>query len=558
MKIKNVSWKNFGSYGNSLQRVQFDEAQGNFYIVLGGNGAGKSTISDVIKFSLYGKVDGKKLKDLPNRFNGGAYVKVEIEKNSSLTAVIERGIAPSILRLWVNGVEYDQAGKKNIQEFIEEEILGIPYYVFNNMVSLSINDFKSFISMGAADKRMIIDRLFGLEIIGAVRWKVKYYLKSIKDSVDGIEKEISIIERGIASSVKELESLTERLKSSAEEKKKEIKQKIEKLNTFLVEGRKRLTDVSSKEKSVKIQISEITEVASTHKAQIKICEEKISLYKKGKCPTCESDLTTDFHKSILQEYINKSKESLDAINEILVNLKDLKNREEKIRTAFNDLNGKIINAESQVRSLNIDIERLSSVSVTDEQTDSLNNIINESNTKKTDALKKKDNEEKKINFYKIIDEIFGDKGVKLSAIKKILPVLNLEIKKVLLDLSMDYKVMFNQEFEAEIQHLGFKVSVEQLSTGERKKIDFAALIALIRLMKLKFAGLNLIFLDEIFSSIDSDSIYHVIKVLHKTCRELNLNVFVINHSPLPTELFDYSIEVGKKNGFSNITLTKNV
>jgi DNA repair exonuclease SbcCD ATPase subunit len=121
---------------------------------------------------------------------------------------------------------------------------------------------------------------------------------------------------------------------------------------------------------------------------------------------------------------------------------------------------------------------------------------------------------------------------------------------------MDYRVTFNEEFDVDIQHLGFKISPEQLSTGERKKIDFATLIALIRLMKIRFAGLNLTFLDEIFSSIDADGIYHILKVLHKTCRELNLNIFVINHSQLPTEIFDYKLEIEKNNGFSHLMVEK--
>ena len=177
MKIKSIEWKNFGSYGNTNQKIEFDSAQGNFYLIVGGNGAGKSTISDVIKFGLYGRVDSKKLRELPNRFNNNLLAKIVIEKNPTTIATIERGIAPNHFKLFINGIEYDQAGKKNIQEYLEEEILGIPYYVFNNMVSLSINDFKSFISMGAHDKRMIIDRLFGLEILGHIKWKIKYKLK---------------------------------------------------------------------------------------------------------------------------------------------------------------------------------------------------------------------------------------------------------------------------------------------------------------------------------------------------------------------------------------------
>lgn len=556
MKIKKIEWKNFGSYGNNNQRISFDENQGNFYLVLGGNGAGKSTMSDVIKFGLYGKVDNKKLRDLPNRFNNSLSVRIEVEKNPGTVAVIERGIAPNFFRLYVNGAEYDQAGKKNMQEFLEEEILGVPYYVFNNMVSLSINDFKSFINMGVHDKRMIIDRLFGLEVLGAIKWKVRYQIKAMKEQIDMIDTEISVIERNVASSSQELENLNEKLKTASEEKKKDITDKIQKLNEFIQAANGKLQDIINKDTEVNQMTREWQEVISGHKTEVHVCTEKIRLYENGKCPTCEADLTTDHHKTMLQDYIKRDKESRDAIQEISSKIEDLKTRRERINQAYTELNNKKTSASTQVSSFSGELSKLNESNSTDDQTQSLQNIIADNEEKKTDAIQRKTVEEKKANFYKIIEDIFGDKGVKISALKRILPVLNTEIRRVLIDLNMDYRVTFNEEFEVDIQHLGFKVSAEQLSTGERKKVDFAALIALIRLMKTKFAGLNLIYLDEIFSSIDSDGIYHILKVLHKTCRELNLNIFVINHSQLPTEIFDYRAEITKNNGFSNLVIEK--
>ena len=556
MKIKKIEWKNFGSYGNNNQRISFDENQGNFYLVLGGNGAGKSTMSDVIKFGLYGKVDNKKLRDLPNRFNGALSVRIEVEKNPNTIAVIERGIAPNFFRLYVNGAEYDQAGKKNMQEFLEEEILGVPYYVFNNMVSLSINDFKSFINMGVHDKRMIIDRLFGLEVLGAIKWKVRYQIKAMKEQIDMIDTEISVIERNVASSAQELENLNEKLKTASEEKKKDIAEKIQKLNEFIQNANTKLNEILNKDTEVNQMMKEWQDVISGHKTEVHVCTEKIRLFENGKCPTCEADLTTDHHKSMLQDYIKRDKESRDAINEINNKIDELKQRRSKINQAYTELNNKKTSASTQISSFSSELFKLNESSNTDDQTQSLKNIIDDNQEKKTDAIHRKTLEEKKANFYKIIEDIFGDKGVKISALKRILPVLNTEIRRVLIDLNMDYRVTFNEEFEVDIQHLGFKVSAEQLSTGERKKVDFAALIALIRLMKTKFAGLNLIYLDEIFSSIDSDGIYHILKVLHKTCRELNLNIFVINHSQLPTEIFDYRAEITKNNGFSNLIVEK--
>jgi DNA repair exonuclease SbcCD ATPase subunit len=515
-----------------------------------------STLSDVIKFGLYGKVDGKKLKELPNRFNNALYVKIEVEKNSSTHVVIERGIAPSIFKVYVNGIEYDQAGKKNVQDFLEDEILGVPYYVFNNMVSLSINDFKSFISMGVHDKRMIIDRLFGLEVLGSIKWKVKYQIKTMKEQIDLIDTEISVIERNITASVNELELLNQKIKEASEEKKTILLEKIQKLNEFIKNADENLKQIKEKNNDVEATLKEWENIINGHKTEIHICTEKIRLYENGKCPTCESDLTTEHHKFLLHEYIKRDESSRKIIEETREKIKELSERKEKIKSAYSELNNKKINASSQLYSYTNEINLLKENHAVDEQTQSLKNIINDNSNKKNEAIQRKTVDEKKANFYKIIEDIFGDKGVKVSALKRILPVLNVEIKKVLNDLNMDYRVSFNEEFDVDIQHLGFKVSAEQLSTGERKKVDFAVLIALIRLMKTKFAGLNLIYLDEIFSSIDSDGIYHILKVLHKTCRELNLNIFVINHSQLPTEIFDYKVDIIKNNGFSNLNIEK--
>jgi len=556
MKIKSIQWRNFGSYGNKEQKIEFDSLQGNFYLVLGSNGAGKSTASDVIKFGLYGRVDNKKLRDIPNRFNGNMMVKIVVEKNPNTIATIERGLAPNFFKLSINGVEYDQAGKKNVQEYIEDEILGIPFYVFNNMVSLSINDFKSFISMGAHDKRMIIDRLFGLEIIGAIRWKVKYKIKMLKEYIDNISTEISVLERSIQTSYQELENLNEKLKLQGEEKKRDLEAKIAQYEDFIKKADAKILEIRDKEKELQSTMETLSHKMTEYKSEHKTCNNKIDLYEKGKCPECESDLTTEHHKSILDDFLHRNEEAQNMIKDVNTKMLELKARIQKVKEFYQEASAKRANAAAHIQNYKRELAKLNNENFDDAQTQSLENLIQDGKEKKESATQKKSAEEKKGNFFRIVEDIFGDKGVKLSALKRIVPLLNAEIRKVMADLNMDYRVTFNEEFDVDIQHLGFKVSPEQLSTGERKKVDFAALIALIRLMKIRFAGLNLTFLDEIFSSCDSDSVFHIVKILHKTCRELNLNIFVINHSQLPTEIFDYIIEVTKNNGFSSMNMKK--
>jgi exonuclease SbcC len=556
MKIRSVSFKNFASYGNRWQTIEFDEQQGNFYIVLGDNGAGKSSLSDAIKFGLYGRLDNKKLAHIANRFNKHAHVKIELEKNGLEQITIERGVAPNFFKLSVNGVEYQQAGKKNVQSFLEDEILGIPYYIFNNMISLSINDFKSFMDMGPSDKRNIIDRIFGLELITHMRSKVKNKIREIKDAVDELTTEINVLIRTIDNSTLELELLNTKLNESAEEKKEHLIEKIEKLELYIQNAEAHLEKLSGAESELKDAIDALNQNQTSINYETKARDGKIKLLQKGQCPTCETNLDTDYHKELLQNYLEKNEEVKEELADITTQLNELGEKRKKLLESKKEIEGKTAAANFQISNSNKELKQLSESNGNDEQTVALRNIIENSTSGKNDAIQKKDNETKRINFYGLVDEIFGDRGIKLIAIKKILPLLNSEIKKVLTALGLEYRVTFNEEFAVDIKHLGYEIAVEQLSTGERKKMDFAVLIALMRIMKMRFSGINLFFLDEIFSSIDMNGIYHILNVLHKTCRELKLNIFVINHSPLPTEIFDYRVVVQKNNGFSNLDVEK--
>jgi ABC-type Mn2+/Zn2+ transport system ATPase subunit len=89
-----------------------------------------------------------------------------------------------------------------------------------------------------------------------------------------------------------------------------------------------------------------------------------------------------------------------------------------------------------------------------------------------------------------------------------------------------------------------------------KKVDFVVLIAIMKLMKMKFSNINLLFLDELFSSVDPDGVYSILKILKQACKELGLNIFVINHAPMPHEIFDWKIDIAKSNNFSSLLIDK--
>lgn len=555
MRIISVSFKNFASYGNKLQQIDFSKNDGMFYLVTGENGSGKSTISDVIKFGIYGKLGNKRLRDIPNRFNQQTYVKVILEAKGS-RIVIERGISPNFLKLWVNGNEYDQAGKKNAEDYIVDEIIGLPFYVFNNIVSLSINDFKSFLNMSPHDKRMIIDKIFSLEIINNVKWLVKSEIKRLRDLSISYSKQIETIEQSIENSQKELDILKNKIETDAKKKRTSILASIEEYNSKMNEVKQKLTSVDEKMNQTTTKLDNLRELLEKNNSAKLRIDEKKSLYENQKCPMCESDLTTDFHKSMLDEVIEKEGRVKENIEKLTSAIESIKETQTKIRKAKSSYNSKKIEFSTIITNYKEQLSKLDSSDKNSQETAVITKIINEATDRRKKYIRQQDQCENKMNFYKLIEDIFGDNGVKQLAITKIMPALNSEIRQVLAELRMDYKVTFNKNFDAIITHLGHEVAIQQLSTGERKKIDFAALIAIIRLMKIKYPTMNIIFLDEIFASIDSDGIHHILKILQDISKNMNINIFVVNHAPLPAEIFDYRISISKPNNFSNIEVEK--
>jgi DNA repair exonuclease SbcCD ATPase subunit len=158
------------------------------------------------------------------------------------------------------------------------------------------------------------------------------------------------------------------------------------------------------------------------------------------------------------------------------------------------------------------------------------------------------------SFLDTVESVLGDDGVKNLAMKTILPSLNQNISNMSKQMHLPYSVKFNDKFDCVINALGEEINPRSMSTGERKKADFIIIIALLKLLKIRYPSLNILFLDEIFSSVDSAGVYEIIKILNDVSKENNLNTWVINHTELPTELFDKKVEAVKEGGFSKLLI----
>lgn len=554
MRIKKVEWKNFSSYGNRKQVLEFPDDSGLFQII-GENGSGKSSISQVITFGFYGKVDGKKLGDIPNRINGNAWVRITFESNGTEIA-IERGLEPNLFDLYIDGMKYDQAGQRSVQEYLSEDILGIPFYVFNNTISLSINDFKSFIKMSVQDKRAIVDKIFGFHILNQMRDALKEEQKRIKENLDSLSGQIISIQKSIDKSNSEMDSLLLKIQEESRDQLDTLNESLEAFKKLQEHHGKKIDEFKKIEEDFKNSLVQGNYSLIEARNKFKDVSRRLSLYESDKCPTCESPLDTDFHNSLkvgLSDEHEKTKNSVNDLEEAYASLKEQEYEISKTKNDLKDKSNKIANKIFQISS---EISSLSSSDKKDLQMDSLKNIIGslekESETLNSENFKTQE----KSNWVRTLDDILGEKGVKQMAIRTILPSLNSEILDLLAQMHLDYQVVFDEEFKATIYHMGIEIPVQTLSTGEMKKVDFVVLIAIMKLMKMKFSSINLLFLDELFSSVDPDGIHSILKILKKITKDLGLNIFVINHAPMPHEIFDWKLEVTKTNNFSSILIDK--
>ena len=553
MKIKKVEWKNFASYGNRKQEIEFGETS-HLYQIIGDNGAGKSTISQVITFCLYGKIEGKKLKDIPNRINGNTWTRVTLD-HFGTEVIVERGLDPSFFRIFIDGVEYDQAGIKNVQDYLVDNILGIPYYVFNNTILLSINDFKSFIKMSPQDKRAIIDKIFGFHILNQMREVLKAEIKKLKESSDFLGGKINSLEMSLNSSLKEMEQLTTKIEEQSQNKIQELEKTLSTFEELQRVHGDKVLDLKEKEETLKNRLYSTNQSLFDSRSKVKELIRKLGLYESDKCPTCESSLNTEFHQSMKEELqiekqkLEKSITEADNEYQKMITLKD------SLDVNKNEILEKGMKIRARIESILKEIGDLKKEDV-NLQTQSLQRILQTLENDKNTLTVEKYQKEEKQSWFKSLDEILSERGVKQMAIRTILPSLNSEIVELLKKMNLGYQVIFDEEFSANIYHMGMEISSQTLSTGEMKKIDFVVLISIMKLMKMKFSNINLLFLDELFSSVDQEGVYQITSILKDSSRELGLNIFVINHAPMPHEIFDYKIEITKANNFSSILLDK--
>ena len=552
MRIKSIEWKNFNGYGNVPSKIDFTK-DGQLYLLVGQNGAGKSTIAEVLTYALYGKVECKRLGDLANRINRGMEVVLNMScKGKDIT--IKRGITPNYFELFINDEPYDQAGNKNVQDYMETELLDIPYQVFKNIIMLSVNDFKSFLTMSRGDKRNIVDRLFGFTVINAMRESIREKRREVKQDIQTLYDELNILEESI-------DSINEKIEILKKEKRVDQSKLIEEYQDKLSTIELKHTDTSDKLKILNnryIDLQKIVQEKSSSESTITTnlldIKKRLDLFEKDKCPTCGSEFDMHGeHGHIKETLLSDAKVNKVELKEVRSELESAQTNLNKCDSFIRSSKDSIVRLETLTSQYKYELDQIVSKS---EKKDFqyLKQLITENNKKTKYKSGKKYKQENEDKFLELVETILGEEGIKNLALKTILPQLNASIESMLKQMHIPHRIRFDEKFDCIITSLGETINPNTMSTGERKKSDFVIIIAMIKLLKVRYPSINLLFLDEIFSSIDGGGIHEIIAILKDTVQETGLNTWVINHSELPVNLFDIKAEAFKEGGFSKLNL----
>jgi len=568
MLISELGIRGFKSYGNNEQVLKLNTEKGELILLVGNNGAGKSSLLDSFDYTLYGKVRGRKkkwatLSTLPNRINGELLNRIKF--NSLGTDVeIKRGISPSVLELIENGVVNERAGKGNIDEKIEKYI-GMDIETFKSFISMSINDFKNFISLSNEEKQLLLDKLFNLEVINILNGILKDIAKNNKTRAASFDAEIRTLDDSISSIQRSIDKAIERQKEEArlalEREKEDIQAEIDRITNEMNSRKDDYKSLKEKMDKIKEKETELNNELDNEKKQyintqndIKNVQREIDLYDSGKCPTCRTDFNSDHFVTLRDSFVEK-KDGYDKIkSEIEDNIKLVKERQIKLKglsetttTSFNDLSYLLKSYKSEIEKLTqkkasqkAPVNTAPSVNIQEFQ-----NTIEELEEKKVVSTDNITVCKEKELYYKELNRIFGEDGVKKSIISGIIKPINHFIAENIKKMGLPFEVKLDETFTAEIKQLGSQIEHDSLSTGETKKVNISILIAYLKLIRTK-RHINILFLDEVFSSIDIEGIDSILALLKSFANDYNINIFVVHHAILNQEMFDRILKINKE------------
>ena len=565
--FKKIRWKNFLSTGQQYTEINLDE--NTTTLIIGNNGAGKSTVLDALTFVLFGKSFRKINKpQLVNSINEKDCV-AEIEFCiGSIDWKIRRGIKPNIFEIYRNDTLLDQSSSAvDQQKFLEQSVLKMNYKSFTQIVILGSSNFVPFMQLNASSRREVIEDLLDIKIFTSMNNVIKDKIRNIKDDIKtgGLKKEsLSDKVQMQSNFIEELENLG---KQNILDKETKIGELLVEENGWMNANESKNTELQSIQKELEKYSGATDKLRKLGNLKGKISNKVSTITKEHKfftsntvCPTCTQDIEESFRLNKIEDAQNKAKELQSGYKELEEAIKKEEERErqftvlsKEITSLTHDIsqnNTKISGCQRQVRNLESEIQTI---------TKQLENRNTEH--EKLDSFKEKlktvcdelDERKELIQYYDFSYFLLKDSGVKSMIIKKYLPLINQQVNRYLQ--MMDFYINFtlDEEFNETVQspiHEDFSYS--SFSEGEKQRIDLALLFTWREVAKFKNStNTNLLILDEVFdSSLDGFGTEEFLKIIRYVIQDTN--VFVISHKNGMDDRFESVIRFEKVKGFSRM------
>ena len=567
--FQKIRWKNFLSTGAHFTELNFTKSPNT--LIIGQNGAGKSTVLDALCFGLFGKPFRKINKpQLLNSINArDALVEIEFEIGKKKYKVI-RGIKPNVFEIYLNGVLLNQdAAAKDYQDVLENQILKLNFKSFTQVVILGSASFVPFMQLSAADRRTIIEDLLDIQIFSTMHGVSKDMLSLNKENLTTTKYDISLLEEKIKMQKETIEENKKHNDEEINKKKTEIGNsqnqysKLQKDNTLIQKHCDQITlKIGDRKQKLEKKSKGLFQVQGKIQTNINRHTKDIEFYENNHdCPTCKQSITEEWKQSQLDTKNTKIGEQKKNLEEVEDAIKDVTNELTEVSNLVNHVNGHTSEITKNMATMAAILDYISKLQADITELSKKVGNTEEDNVKLTELKTELANKEQSYQtlivdkqYLEYASTLLKDGGIKTRIIKQYLPIMNKLINKYLS--AMDFFVNFNidENFNETIKsRFRDEFSYANFSEGEKMRIDLALLFTWRQIAKIKNStNTNLLILDEVFdSSLDIVGTEEFLKLIQEMGKDTN--IFVISHKG--DQLFDKFrsvIKFEKKGNFSRI------
>ena len=565
--FENIKWRNFLSTGNQYTEINFNDKSTN--LIIGTNGAGKSTVLDALTFSLFGKPFRKINKpQLINTVNEKD-CRVEVEFSiSSVNWKVVRGIKPNIFKIYRNGEELDQhASAVDQQKWFEQNVIKMNHKSFSQIIILGSSTFVPFMQLSVANRREVIEDLLDIRIFSSMNMLIKDKIRNIRSEIKTLELKKESLNDKVIMQKNFIEELESRGNNQIKNNKEKITLLLQESDSYGIHNEtfernlKELVSDQEKLSGYKEKLSKLSNLKGKISQKVSTITKDHKFFDQNTvCPTCTQDIDEEFRINKIADVQSKAKELQSGYKELEEAIEEEEQREHQFITISKEItqlthdisknNTQISGCQKQIRGLESEVQtitdQIANRNIEHEKLETFRKDL--SNTFESLASKKDT-----IQYYDFSYSLLKDSGVKSKIIKKYLPLINQQVNRYLQ--MMDFYINFtlDEEFNETVKspiHEDF--SYTSFSEGEKMRIDLSLLFTWREVAKMKNSvNTNLLIMDEVFdSSLDGFGTDEFLKIIRYVIKDAN--IFVISHKTGMEDRFENVIKFDKFKGFSRI------